>query len=78
MLGKDEETMERCLLEGGNIGSIDRSTINGFILHKSPTHYDAHLAMLKNNLNEYLRELLQRIYSLERIAIFLIDTEMFG
>ena len=43
----------------------------------TPTHYDAHLATLKNNLKEYLREL-KSIYSLERIAIVLIDTEMFG
>lgn len=34
--------------------------------------------MLKNNFKEYLRELLKIIYSLERIAVFLIDTEMFG
>lgn len=31
----------------------------------------------KNNFKEYLGELLKRIYSPERIAIFFINTEMF-
>lgn len=32
----------------------------------------------KNIWKEYLREWLKRIYSPERIAIFLIDMEVFG
>lgn len=70
--------MERCLFECGGGGSINQPTVNWITLESLP-HYDAHLAMLeKNNWKEYLREWLKRIYSPERIAIFLIDMEVFG
>ena len=46
--------MQRCLSEDGNIGSFNQLTVNWLPLHKSLTHYDAHLAMLKNNLKNTL------------------------